>query len=241
MGSCSEREEFQLVADTSTAWAKNVSEFSKEKYNQASETLGPHIQQAQKDYAPQLDNAKMNYDIARMYANGWINESVSDTSKIAFITDFEKMLPLRNISLVEYERRLKKLVTPAMEDRVSIKMVIECFGDHWAFLDIRERDSLTSELLFDPLFHADEEHDEEGSEPDEEFEQKNVSVPLLMLLGLLYCRSNRKLRAEKFYELVEIELTDSIKNNDPEFQAYVPFMYEIAYKLMFRLYTRHHD
>ena len=99
----------------------------------------------------------MHYDIARMYANGWVNESVTDNSKIAFITEFEKMLPLRNISLIEFERRLKKLATPSMEDKVTIKMVRECFCDHWAFLDIKQRESLTSELLFDHLFIVEDE------------------------------------------------------------------------------------
>ena len=84
-----------------------------------------------------------------MYANGWINESVTDTSKIAFITEFEKDLPLRNISLTEYERRLKKLVSPAMKDMVPVRVVIECFKDHWAFLDIEEEGSLSRGLLFD--------------------------------------------------------------------------------------------
>ena len=37
---------------------------------------------------------------------------------------------------------------------------------------------------------------------------------MLMLLGLLYCRSNRRQRAEKFYELVEIELTENLQSND---------------------------
>ena len=62
-----------------------------------------------------------------------------------------------------------------------------------------------------------------------------------MLLGLLYCRSNRRERAEKFYELVEIQLTDKLEVGDPEFREYIPYLYEIAYKLMFRLYTRHRD
>lgn len=57
-----------------------------------------------------------------------------------------------------------------------------------------------------------------------------------MLLGLLYCPSNRKQRAEKFYELVEIELTDMLGSNDPEFKEYVPVLYEIAYMQMFKLY-----
>ena len=64
---------------------------------------------------------------------------------------------------------------------------------------------------------------------------------MLMLLGLLYCRSNRRQRAEKFYELVEIELTENLQSNDQEFRSYVPFLYEIAYKLMFRMYMRHRD
>ena len=55
----------------------------------------------------------MNYDIARMYSNGWVNETVNDESELAFITAFERDLPLRNISLLEFERRLKKMVTPA--------------------------------------------------------------------------------------------------------------------------------
>ena len=221
-------------------WASNVAEFSKRQYNSASEYIGPKLAQAQKDYAPQLDQAKMNYDIARMYANGWVNESVTDTSNIKFITEFEKMLPLRNISLTEYERRLKKLVTPTMQDKATIKMVIECFKDHWAFLDIEDRESLTHELLFDTIFITRDEDDEEEVE-EEDYMQTELHVPMLMLLGLLYCRSNRKQRAEKFYELVEIQLTESLQNNDEEFKAYVPLLYEIAYKLMFRLYVRHRD
>ena len=84
-----------------------------------------------------------------MYANGWINEAVNDTTRTKFITEFEKGIPLRNISLTEYERRLKKLVTPKMEDKATVRMVTECFSDHWAFLDIGERNSLCRELMFD--------------------------------------------------------------------------------------------
>lgn len=173
-----------------------------------------------------------------MYANGWINESVTDASQIKFISEFEKDLPLRNMSLNEYERRLKKLVTPAMNDMVPVRVIMECFKDHWAFIDIVEEESLTRELMFDMLFL--EEMGEEEAESTA-LEDRKASVPMLMLLGLLYCRSNRRQRAEKFYELVEIQLTDSLSAQDPEFRAYVPFLYEISYKLMFRLYARHRD
>ena len=96
-----------------------------------------------------------------MYANGWVIESVDDQTQVKFVTEFEKDLPLRNISLVEYERRLKKLVTPAMNDMVPVRVVTECFKDHWAFLDIDDDESLTRELMFDKIFLQQIPEDEE--------------------------------------------------------------------------------
>ena len=62
-----------------------------------------------------------------------------------------------------------------------------------------------------------------------------------MLLGLLYCRSNRRQRAEKFYELIEIELTESLAVTDKEFRSYIPVMFEIVYILMIELYPDHRN
>lgn len=101
-----------------------------------------------------------------MYSNGWINEAVVDETRTKFMTEFEKGLPLRNISLTEFERRLKKLVTPKMQDKASVRMVVECFKDHWAFLDIEEENSLCRELMFDSLFLFSEEEEEEDDEGD---------------------------------------------------------------------------
>lgn len=128
-----------------------------------------------------------------MYANGWTNETVTDESKIAFITEFEKDLPLRNISLTEYERRLKKLVTPAMQDMAPVRVITECFKDHWAFLDIEEEESLSRELMFDELFLEGVGDDQDADTVA--LEDRYCSIPMLMLLGLLYCRSNRRQRA----------------------------------------------
>ena len=114
MGTCADRPEVQSFRSTSAAYYASAASYTTEKYNQSTEYLGPKWEQAKQDYAPQIDNAKVNYDIARMYANGWIIESVVDETRTKFITEFEKSLPLRNISLTEYERRLKKLVTPKM-------------------------------------------------------------------------------------------------------------------------------
>lgn len=131
-----------------------------------------------------------------------------------------------------------------MEDKASVKMVTECFKDHWAFLEITQENSLTRELMFDRIFIAKEDDEgeiEESEQEDYDLDSKQVHIPILMLLGILYCRSNRKQRAQKFYELVEIELTDTLSASDQEFKAYVPYLYEIPYKFMFRLYARHRD
>ena len=164
-----------------------------------------------------------------MYVNGYKIDSFVDEGRCKFITEFEKTLPLRNISLVEYERRLKKLVIPAMEDKATVHMIVECFKDHWAFTDIKVPQTLTRELMFDKIFlvdDGDEEHAaitqelhelEDSKDDHDDLDHKYVHVPMLMLLGILYCRSNRRQRAEKFYELVEIELTDVIKDSDKEF------------------------
>ena len=69
------------------------------------------------------------------------------------------MLPLRNISLNDYERRLKKLVNPKMNDYASVRMIVECFKDHWAFTDITVSNTLTRELMFDKLFLSESEED----------------------------------------------------------------------------------
>ena len=83
--------------------------------------------------------------------------------------------------------------------------------------------------MFDKIFlvdDGDEEHAaitqelhelEDSKDDHDDLDHKYVHVPMLMLLGILYCRSNRRQRAEKFYELVEIELTDVIKDSDKEF------------------------
>ena len=138
MGGCSTRPEVVAARNSSYEWFSKASAYTQQQYQASKEYLGPRLEQAQSDYGPQLETAKINYDIARMYANGWVNEAVKDASQIKFITEFEKDLPLRNMSLNEFERRLKKLVTPAMNDMVPVRVIVECFKDHWAFLDIGE-------------------------------------------------------------------------------------------------------
>lgn len=43
-----------------------------------------------------------------------------------------------------------------------------------------------------------------------------------MLFGILYCASNPLKNAEKFYELVQIELPDNMEKDDEEYVEYFP-------------------
>jgi hypothetical protein len=79
------------------------------------------------------------------------------------------------------------------------------------------------------------------SDDDDGLNHRFVDVPTLMILGILYCRSNRKQRAEMFYEIIDTEENGFIKDSDKSFRAYAPYLYEISYKLMFRLYERHRN
>ena len=104
---------------------------------------------------------------------------------------------------------MKKLVRPADEDMVRVRTVIECFKDHWAFTEISNEDgSLIRDLMFDHFF-LDSDQASAAAEPQpgpesplrveeaenggqDSLEDGKCSIPKLMLLGLLYCRSNRR-------------------------------------------------
>ena len=100
-----------------------------------------------------------------------------------FVTEFEKTLPLRQITLIEFERRLKKLCRPDMNDSITVRMMIECFEDHEAFKALKHKDSLAHDLLFNEMFMMEEE--------GFEWEEQRVSIERLMILAMLYCQSNR--------------------------------------------------
>eukprot|EP00351_Strombidinopsis_sp_SopsisLIS2011_P000375 CAMPEP_0116880960 /NCGR_PEP_ID=MMETSP0463-20121206/13003_1 /TAXON_ID=181622 /ORGANISM="Strombidinopsis sp, Strain SopsisLIS2011" /LENGTH=106 /DNA_ID=CAMNT_0004532289 /DNA_START=181 /DNA_END=501 /DNA_ORIENTATION=+ len=101
-----------------------------------------------------------------MRSQGYAPDDVKDCSRTAMITEFEKLLPLRKITLVEFERRLKKLVSPEMGDCCTVRMVMECFCDHWAFKDIMDETSLTYDVMFDEMFMMEKEEEDFGHEED---------------------------------------------------------------------------
>jgi hypothetical protein len=73
-----------------------------------------------------------------MFASGFTNETIYDEGRCKFITEFEKGLPLKNISLIEYEQRLKTGLSEAeaSDGKISVLKLVENFKTHWAFKDI---------------------------------------------------------------------------------------------------------
>lgn len=69
-------------------------------------------------------------------ANGWGTEKIDDGNEFKEITNFEQKLPFKKISLLEFERRIKKLVQPGSEDMITHTQFKACFGDHYAFKDL---------------------------------------------------------------------------------------------------------
>lgn len=57
-------------------------------------------------YAPEKDSAAVKWYLTKLYTQGFVNEIIEDVSHMSFVTEFEKILPLRNISLDEFEARL---------------------------------------------------------------------------------------------------------------------------------------
>jgi len=150
-------------------------------------------------------------------------QHIDDTSMMSPVTDFQQSLPLSRMALNDYERRLKKLLSKQQGDEIDPKQLVECFGDHYAFKDIKDENSTIYKLMTDKTFHKDSE--------------QTLHVPYLMLLGVLICATNNKNKADKFFELCQIELNPTISHTDGEFVDYFPKLLEIAYDLM----VRHHN
>lgn len=89
-------------------------------------------------------------------------------------------MPLQRVALDDYERRIKKLVDSETGDEVSLKQMIECFRDNPFLARIEDENSIVRLLLTDPILQKKED---------------TYHIPYLMLVGILYCASNTKVKA----------------------------------------------
>jgi len=72
------------------------------------------------------------------------------------------------------------------------------------------------------------------NEEEEIADKMELSVPKLMILGILFTSSNAQQRAERFYDLIQMDLEPQISKEDKEFQEFFPLICIIGHCLMIR-------
>jgi hypothetical protein len=68
-------------------------------------------------------------------------------------------------------------------------------------------------------------------------DKHNFFIPYLMLLGILYCASNPKNKAQKFFELCQMDLLPTLSATDKELKEYFPKLCEISYETIIQVYN----
>jgi hypothetical protein len=147
----------------------------------------------------------------------------SDKTTTNFITDYEYELPIAKVDIDEFERRLKKLAEPGTDDTLSQLQIIEAFQDHPYLKDINVEDSLIRNILLHDFFLHPKK-------------KGRFHIPLLLLFGNMYCSSSFAVRAQKFFEICQPELNQTITTKDKDLKAYFMRMLEISYKFMMSVY-----
>ena len=59
-----------------------------------------------------------------------------------------------------------------------------------------------------------------------------------MILGILYTASTARERAERFYELIQLELEPQIFTGDEEFKDLFPLIGQISYNVIIKHYNQ---
>ena len=150
-------------------------------------------------------------------------DRVADNTAMGFLTDFEySFVPLKKMDIDDYERRIKKFVEPDCENLINERQLVESFNDH-VYLkgELQNKQSPLRKLMLNDTFAV---------------KPGQYSVPWLLLLGILYCASNVKVRALKFYELCQSELEAQISSSDRDLKANLKKMMEISYWMMLAIY-----
>mmetsp|Transcript_7186 Transcript_7186/g.6280 ORF Transcript_7186/g.6280 Transcript_7186/m.6280 type:complete len:95 (+) Transcript_7186:257-541(+) len=94
--------------------------------------------------------------------------------------------------------------------------MIECFKDSPFLKTITLEDSLVRKILTHPCLKKNEDGD-------------TFHIPYLMLVGVLFCASNVKVKGSKFFELCQMELNPQISAGDKELRDYYMKLLQISY------------
>lgn len=109
------REKLNETKDKAKDKLGKAKDFSKAKYFEAKEKYGPTL--------------KEKYEEAKIKMQTYKPEKISDDSQTAMITKFEETLPLKKVTIQDFERRIKKFATPESPNLVTEAQLIESFKD----------------------------------------------------------------------------------------------------------------
>lgn len=91
-------------------------QYAKDKYTKAKEYSKVKYYEAKEKYGPTLQE---KYEEAKMKMQSFRPEKINDSSQTAMITKFEENIPLRKMTIDEFERRIKKLADPESKDQLT--------------------------------------------------------------------------------------------------------------------------
>jgi hypothetical protein len=141
---------------------------------------------------------------------------VEDNSDVAAITFFEEKLLIKHVELWNFENRIKKFVYNRTE--IKLKQLQAAFaGDADLEEMLNNQDSLDYKLLFDktiPNFIIPQDSDHLSDDEDIGENHVHFDVQALLLFGILYCKAEPSQRVEKFYELCQHGMDQTISASD---------------------------
>lgn len=148
MGNCGcSREKIESSSEIAKEKLKRAGEYTKDKYQLAKTQASIKYDEAKEVYGPSV---KEQYEIAKMKMQQYKPEKIEDNTQTQMITKFEESLPLKRMTIDEFERRLKKLVNPNCQNKINSAQLIESFKDFYP--DIVEENSLIRNLLMNEAF-----------------------------------------------------------------------------------------
>jgi len=150
-----------------------------------------------------------------------------------YLGQFENMFAFNFIEIEEFEKRVKKLVYG--DEYVTIEQLKECLKTAKGFEDIINEDSLTYSVLSSSYLKRDRYRTATSlrhlNDPDIQNganDPREVYIPYVLLLGIMYAKATSRVRATKFYELVQDELTPRVSCNDKELKLLFRKLLELS-------------
>ena len=107
------KEDYEKHKEYALKQCKTYGEKAHKNYEIYRKVTLDRVEEAKVQYAPQLEQAKIRYDQAKLKVKGYGPPTELDNSNMVMITNFErKRMPFWTVDIDEFERRVKKLAEP---------------------------------------------------------------------------------------------------------------------------------